>query len=123
MRNRTLPLLCLLLLFVPTVALGQNTPTARFTAYLQTMSRSTSLKQVRPYFSKAGWNKAYGDLGPMSTQDEAEILKTTSEDFKGWAVKSEKIKDGKATLVVGPPKGESTDVFMIQEGGSWVIDG
>lgn len=122
MPNRILVLLCLVVLF-PTATVAQETPTARFNAYLQATAKATSFSQVRPYFSKEGWNKAYGDLGGMTPQDEAEILKVTAEDFKGWTVKSEKVKDGKASLVVGPAKGQTTDVLMIKENGAWVIDG
>lgn len=121
MLNRILVLLYLVVLF-PSATLAQETPTARFNAFLSAMSKATSLSQVRPYFSKEGWNKAYGDVGELSAQDEAELLKISAGDFQGWTVKSEKIKEGKAALVVGPAKGQTTEVLMIKENGAWVID-
>ena len=108
------------LLLFSTAGMAQETPSARFASYLTTVSKATKLSEVRPYFSKKGWEELYGMVTP---DEEAEILKLTAEDLKGWKVKSEKIVDGKAALTVGPDKGDTTDVTMIKEGGVWVIDG
>lgn len=121
MRRTLLTLLCVLVLS-PLTALAQESPSARFTGFLATLSRATALSEIRPYFSSEGWNKAYGDLGEVPPEEQAEILKATSDDFKGWTVKSEKISGAKATLVVGPAQGETTNIELIQEGGAWVFD-
>ncbi len=122
MPHRILIFLCLLL-FLPIASRAQESPTARFNTFLSTLSKATSLSQLRPYFSKEGWAKAYGDLPTLPSEEETELVKATADDFKGWTVKSEKIQDGKASLVVGPAKGQTTDVLMIKENGAWVIDG
>ncbi len=118
MRQTLLILACLFLSV--TTSLAQESPTARFESYLNTVSKAKKLSEVRPYFSKKGWDELYGSVTP---NEEAEILKLTAEDLKGWKVKSEKIVDGKASLTAGPAKGEGSDVTLIKESGVWVIDG
>lgn len=121
MHRTLLTLLCVLALS-PFAAVAQESPSARFTGFLTTLSRATALSEIRPYFSAEGWNKAYGDLGEVPPEEQAEILKATYEDFDSWTVKNEKINGAKATLVVGPAKGETTNIELIQEGGAWVFD-
>lgn len=118
MRQTLFILACLFL--VATAGLAQESPTARFESYLTTVSKAKKLSEVRPFFSKKGWEELYGSVTP---DEEAEILQLTAEDLKGWKVKSEKIVDGKASLTAGPAKGDGSDITMIKEGGVWVIDG
>lgn len=108
---------------VGTPALSQESPSARFTKYLSVMSKATSFSQVKPFFSATAFEEAYGPHTELSAEEQKEVLKSTSEMFAGWTVKSEKIEGTKATLFLASPKGETTEAILIQENGTWLLDG
>ncbi len=110
-------------LFVGTPVFAQESPSARFNNYLSVMSNATSFSQVKPFFSAKAFEEAYGSHLDLDAQDQVEVLKSTSEMFAGWTVKSEKIDGNTATLVLASPKGETTEAILVKENGTWLLDG